>query len=267
MGELVEQVQLPDRFGDDYFTNEYYGMAQHHVRQIHGGVRGWFDGDAVNLFPLPESEEAERIVMGFGGRDTVLEQAAAALADDDAAWAAQLATYLVRLDSDDADARTLKAGALRLIAQTTTSANTRAWCLTQARELEGLLSLDGFRVHHTSERRILEAAPEVYVHALKVQLEPARADFELGVQFRFTDSGTDAALRIRHGVAVPGSNDDHADVTVELDLPTWASLVAGSIDAASAESAGRLSVTGDRDGLARFFAAFDQSHLAKAFAR
>ena len=173
----------------------------------------------------------------------------------------------MRLDPDDRDARTVKAAALRLIAQTTTSANTRSWCLTQARELEGDLSLDGFRRHYISARRILAAEPQVYVHALKVQLEPDRADFEFGVQFRFTDSGTNVALRIRHGVAVPAESDPGADAVIDLDLPTWASLYAGDIDAADAESSGSLTISGDRHGLAEFFSAFDHPHLAAAFGR
>jgi alkyl sulfatase BDS1-like metallo-beta-lactamase superfamily hydrolase len=267
LGEIVERVQLPERFADDYYTTEFYGMVQHHVRQIHAGVRGWFDGDAVNLFPLPQADEAARIVAGFGGRDTALAQATEALGVDEAAWAAQLATYLLRLDPDDHEARTVKAGALRLIAQSVTSANARSWCLTQARELEGALSLDGFRVHHNSARRILEAAPAVYVHALKVQLDPDRAGFDFGVQFRFTDSGAQAALRIRRGVAVPADHDPDADTAIELDLPTWASLYAGDTDAAAAESAGTLTISGDRHGLAKFFSAFDQPHLTRAFTR
>ncbi len=266
LGELVEQVQLPDRFRDAYYTTEFYGMVPHHVRQIHGGVRGWFDGDAVNLFPLPPADEARRIIAGLGGRENVLGQARAALADDEVSWAAQLATYLLRVDPDDGDARTVKAGALRLIAQTVTAANVRSWCLTQARELEGELSLDRFRVHHTSARRVLEAAPEVYVHALRVQLAPERADVEIGVQWHFVDADTRASLRLRHGVAVPGSIDDHADVTLALDLATWAAIYAGDTTASEAETDGRLTIDGDRAALGRFFAAFDQPHLAAAFA-
>jgi alkyl sulfatase BDS1-like metallo-beta-lactamase superfamily hydrolase len=270
MGELVEAVRLPERFRDNYFTTEFYGMAQHHVRQIHGGVRGWFDGDAVNLFPLPEADEARRIVDGFGGRDTVLAQAEQALADDEASWAAQLATYLLRLDDADTAAGAVKAGALRLIAQTVTSANVRSWCLTQANELEGTVDLDRFRVHHSSARQVLRAEPHVYVHALRVQLDPAAADFEIGVQWHFTgwaatDSTTDASLRIRRGVAAPGIVDPDADVTLGLDLRTWAALYAGAIDAATAERDGVLRITGDRAALPRFFAAFDQPHLAVAF--
>ncbi len=265
LGELAETVRLPERFNDAYYTTEFYGMAPHHVRQIHGGVRGWFDGDAVNLFPLPESEEARRIVAGLGGRDTVLQQARTALNADDASWAIQLATYLVRLDGDDGDARMVKADALRLVAQTVTSANVRSWCLTQAREIEGSLSLDRFRVHHTSARRVGEAAPAVYVHALRVQLDPDRADFECGVQWSFTDLGVDAALRIRHGVAVPAETDPEPAATLTLDRATWAALYAGETSAADAENAGTLAVGGDRSALTRFFAAFDHPYLARAF--
>lgn len=266
IGEVVEQVRLPERFRSAYYTTEFYGMAQHHVRQIHCGVRGWFDGDAVNLFPLAHHDEAERIVRGFGGRDEVLGQAQTALADDETSWAAQLATYLLRLDPDDGQARAVKASALRLIAQSVTSANVRSWCLTQANELEGSTSLDRFRTHHTSARRVLTSPPEVYIHALRVQVEPARADFDTGVAWRFTDSDTTAALRVRRGVAVPGDTDPDADATVELDLPTWAALYAGDLTATAAEEAGRLTISGDRSVLHRFFSAFDHPHLANAFA-
>ncbi len=266
LGQLVETVQLPERFRDAYYTTEFYGMAQHHVRQIHGGVRGWFDGDAVNLFPLSPGDEANRIVAGFGGREIVLDQAHRALGVDDAQWAAQLATYLLRIDAEDADAAGIKAAALRLIARTVTSANVRSWCLTQAGELEGTLSLDRFRTHHTSARRVRDAAPDVYVHALKVQLDPTRADIEVGVQWRFTDSGNDAALRLRRGVAVPSTTDPDADVTITLDQATWAALYAGDMTASGAEAAGSLTIAGDRELLGDYFSAFDHPHLGAAFA-
>jgi alkyl sulfatase BDS1-like metallo-beta-lactamase superfamily hydrolase len=265
MGELVETVRLPERLRDNYFTTEFYGMAQHHVRQIHGGVRGWFDGDAVNLFPLPEADEARRIVEGFGGSKAVLDQAQAALGDDEAQWAAQLATYLLRLDPDHAEAKSIKAGALRLIGQSVTSANVRAWCMTQANELEGTISLDRYRVPHSSARRVLEAAPEVYVHALRVQVEPMRADFEFAVQWRFRDSDTNASLRMRNGLAVPGEVDPAPDATLTLDLPTWAGLYAGSVTSAEAHAAGGLTIEGDAGGLVVFFGAFDHPYLARMF--
>jgi alkyl sulfatase BDS1-like metallo-beta-lactamase superfamily hydrolase len=86
------------------------------------------------------------------------------------------------------------------------------------------------------------------------------------VQWRFSDSGTDASLRIRRSVAVPGSIDADADVTLTLDLATWAALYAGDTTADEAEAAGALTIDGDRAALIRFFSAFDQPNLARAFA-
>ena len=267
LGELVESVQLPERFAGSYYTREFYGMVPHHVRQIHGGMRGWFDGDAVNLFQLPPAEEAERLVAGFGGRDTVLDQARAARADDDPAWAVQLATWLLRIDIDDTGAKAIKADSLRLIGQTTSAANVRSWCLTQASELEGSISLDRFRSHHTSRTRVLGSAPEVYVHALRVQLDPLAAEgLHHCVEWRF-DDGTIASLRLRDGVAVAAGAIDDADTTLELTLDAWADIYSGAVHAATAQEEGRLTVSGDIDALAAFFAPFDQPHLKVAFAR
>ena len=105
----------------------------------------------------------------------------------------------------------------------------------------------------------------MYVHALRVQLEPELADMDFGVQWRFTDAGVDASLRIRRGIAVPGRFDADADATLSLDQPTWAALYGGATTASQAESAGGLTVTGDRTGLAAFFGAFDHPHLAVSF--
>ena len=51
--ELAHSIRLPDFFDDDNLTSEFYGVAEHHVRQIRSGLFGWFDGDPANLFPLP----------------------------------------------------------------------------------------------------------------------------------------------------------------------------------------------------------------------
>jgi len=56
LGELIAEVQLPDRFDRTYLTQQHYGLVEHHVRQIHAGLRGWFDGLESELLPLPTLE-------------------------------------------------------------------------------------------------------------------------------------------------------------------------------------------------------------------
>ncbi|MEZ5225392.1 MAG: alkyl sulfatase dimerization domain-containing protein [Acidimicrobiales bacterium] len=122
-------------------TREYYGVAEHHVRQIRNGLVGWFDADESHLFPMPTLERCRRLIEGFGGRTEVRSQAEAALADNDLRWALELATWLVRsrphadgrADGGSPQERGLLATVLRTIARRTTAANIRNWCLTRKR--------------------------------------------------------------------------------------------------------------------------------------
>lgn len=263
IGELTEFVALPKRFQRTYFTQQFYGVVPHHVRQVHNGVRGWFDGDGATLFPVAPAVEAERIIAGFGGRDTIAAQADAALEANDPKWAIQLATWLLRVNDQDAEGRRIKAAGLRSIAQTTTSANVRGVCLTGAQELEGTISLDRYRQPLASRGRVLASPPATYVRAMRVQLDPDMAEgMHQSVQWRFAD-GTVASLRIRDGVAVPAGEIDDANTELTLSLEAWADLYSGRTTLADCEAAGTVTVTGDRAGLCSFFACFDLGHLAE----
>ncbi|MEZ5219429.1 MAG: alkyl sulfatase dimerization domain-containing protein [Ilumatobacteraceae bacterium] len=50
-GELIEFVRLPSCYDASYLTQQLYGLAEHHTRQVHTGLRGWFDGFEADLFP------------------------------------------------------------------------------------------------------------------------------------------------------------------------------------------------------------------------
>ena len=60
--ELVAHVKLPPQLADSPYLQEYYGTVEWSVRAIYSDRLGWFDGNATRLFPLPESDRAQRIV-------------------------------------------------------------------------------------------------------------------------------------------------------------------------------------------------------------
>lgn len=271
MDELTEQVQLPDRFAGSYLTRQLYGLAEHHVRQIHTGLRGWFDGHEPSLFPVAHRERHQRLIDGFGGPDEVRAQARAALADDDLRWALELATWLVRgepegdtggnpaererVDGGADEDRALLASVLRAIAQRTISANARNWCLTRALELEGAIDIARHRVHRFARGTVLANPLASSVGALRVVLDPASAaDVDAEVRWELTD-GQRAGLRIRRGVAVP-TDGSAADHVIALDLETWADVLGGRIAPSEAIDAGRIT-TADRDEVLAFLACFD----------
>ncbi len=257
--ELVDFVQLPESLRTGDFNGEFYGVVPHHVRQVHSGVAGWFGAECTDLYPLAPAEEAVRIVAGFGGRDTTVAEARKALEADDPSWALQLATWVLRTDDGDDEARAVKVDALRLVAQTTTSSNVRAFCLSQALELEGAIDWSWAKGYRIDEHSVL-ADPIGAVRVLRVLLDPRAADgVDTAVRFRFTDLDQVVGLHVRNGVAAFSPTEPpRADLGLELTGTTWAALLTGAVTLHDAVDQGTAGLTaGSLDELASIFSLFD----------
>ena len=105
------------------------------VRAIYAEYAGWFDGNPTRLFPLAETDRAERVIELAGGRDQVLSKARRALADKDFQWAAELSDYVLAIDSGAIEARRLKAAALSELGERQISAIARNYYLSAAQYL------------------------------------------------------------------------------------------------------------------------------------
>ncbi|MGB5756197.1 MAG: alkyl sulfatase dimerization domain-containing protein [Acidimicrobiales bacterium] len=262
--ELIGFVQLPQSYQRSFRTRQFYGIAEHHVRQIHAGLRGWFDGNEASLLAMPPLERAKRLIAGFGGADQVRSQAEAALEADDLRWALELASWLVRCEEDrtgrvdggTAADRALLASVLRTVAKRTTSANLRNHCLTRALELDGVLDLSRFRVHRFGRAEVLANPPEMYVHTLRVLLDPAAVEgIDLHLRFEF-EHGAGAGLHFRNGVAVPTDGVGAASA-IALDHQTWADVLSNRLTYDDAVAAGRIRQTGDPAAIRRALGGLD----------
>jgi alkyl sulfatase BDS1-like metallo-beta-lactamase superfamily hydrolase len=133
--ELVAHVKLPPQLAGSPYLQEYYGTVEWSVRAIYSDRLGWFDGNATHLFPLPETERAQKIVALAGGVAPTLEGARAALASNDFRWAAELADCVLAVDAGNVDAKRLKAQALTELGERQISANARNYYLSVAQYL------------------------------------------------------------------------------------------------------------------------------------
>jgi alkyl sulfatase BDS1-like metallo-beta-lactamase superfamily hydrolase len=261
--ELVEVVsKLPPHLASHPWLGEFYGTVKHSVREIYFGYLGWFEGDPTFLDPLPRGERAARYVEQMGGRDHVLESALGAYNKADYQWAAELLTYLIRVNKDDAQARTLKAQALRQLAYKTENTNWRDWYISSARELDRKLN----SMVTTAATSAL-AAPDIlkqlppgkFFEAMTVRLDPVKtADVHLIVGFRITDARRGYALEVRRGVAqLHESLPANADVTLSLKLADLQRIILHQTTFADALKAGEIKVDGKQAELERFFGFFD----------
>ncbi|MFZ9730651.1 MAG: alkyl sulfatase dimerization domain-containing protein [Ilumatobacteraceae bacterium] len=200
--EIADRVKLPAACDADYLTSELYGVAEHHVRQIFAGLRGWFDGDETKLFPLAPAERYQKLIDGFGGRNEVRTQAAAALDANDVRWATELAGWLARTPEATGDDRALLARCMRTIGERTPAANIRNWALTRARHLDGSGPMDRYNQHRFSPRLVRHHDNATIINTLRVTLEPSLIE---GIDHlvTFVIDGERHSLHVRNGVAVP----------------------------------------------------------------
>ena len=258
--DLAHLIQLPSYYDDDYLTSEYYGVAEHHVRQIRSGLFGFFDGEESNLFPLPTSDRADRLIAGFGGVEVVRNTVTTALRADDVRWALECGSWLIHHAGSTDDDKRLYASVLRAVAQRTPAANIRNWCLARARHLDGTFDLSRFSTHRLAKRQILASPAETTIRLMRVLLVPEHAqNMDTLIRWQFQDGQT-ASLHIRNAVAVPVSNTTSNNI-VKCSLETWANIVSGSLTLSASISQGDLVIEGDAQSVVDALKAFDIAGL------
>ncbi|HTV27936.1 MAG TPA: alkyl sulfatase dimerization domain-containing protein, partial [Xanthobacteraceae bacterium] len=94
-----------------------------------------FDGNATNIFPLSPAERAAKVLDMAGGVDGVLSLARKALDTGEFQWAAELADYVLAVETKSALALQLKAIALTELGQRQVNATARNYYLTSAQFL------------------------------------------------------------------------------------------------------------------------------------
>ena len=261
--EIVKVVaHLPSHLAQHPWLGEFYGTVKHSVRQIYTGYLGWFEADPTFLDPLPRVERSKRYVEMIGGRDAVVTAAKKAFEKGEHQWCAELLTYVIRAGKDDADARKLKADALRQLAYKTENTNWRNWYITSARELDGTLNKMVTRAAMGSlaSPEILRALPVgKFFEAMTVRLDPVKsADANLTVVFRITDTNETYAVEVRRGVAqIHESMPPKASVTLSFTTALMQRIIARQTTFLGAYQAGEVKVEGNAILLARFYGFFD----------
>ena len=133
--QLVDYVVLPEKYKNLDYLRPYYGNPDWAVRAIFSGYLGWFDGNATNLFPLNDKQEAQRIVKMLDGQDALSDLITGAINEQDYQWAAVLCDYLLAVDPKNKTAMLRKADALTALAQDKLTTTARNYYLSSAIEL------------------------------------------------------------------------------------------------------------------------------------
>ena len=257
--ELVEVVRLPPHLAGHPYLQELYGTVEWSVRSVFAGYLGWFDGDTATLSPAPPDDRARGYVELAGGEEAMATAIHSALESGNADWAAELADHLLRASPSNAEARRLKAAALRALGRRSVSPNGRNYYLTQARELEGKAEIRPDVEVGDGVRDFLATIPiGRFMAAMPVLLDAERAaDVDVVAGFRFRDIDEGYTLRVRRGVAEfrPEFPTD-PDVSIETSSEVWREVVLGIRNPALTLVSGDVEIEGGRLDLVAFLRLF-----------
>ncbi len=264
--ELADKVTMPEHLAEHPWLGEFYGSYKHSVRSVYAGYIGWFQGDAVELDPHPWKERAERYVTAMGGREAVLAQAQEAFDAEDYRWAMDIITWAIRADSDDMEARRVKAQALRGWAYQQKNSTWRNWGLCQALELEGELGEQrgGHKVQPGQARnyptsRLLEL--------MTVRLIAENAfDTQLIMGFVSTDTDESCGLEIRRGICqFHDTLPERCDVTLSFKRQFLSEWAGGATTFDEGINSGAVELIGERSDVGNFFSKFESTEGSGPF--
>ena len=262
--ELAQQVKLPPHlFEYAPYLRQYYGTVKQAVRQVYAGYLGWYEGDPVALDPLPPVEKAGRLIDLMGGGENVMQAARNAYKEQDYQWAAELATYLVRVDVNNMEARRIKAAAFRRLGYASMNINWRNWYLTSALELEGRLDTletakkmaDIFTPPDILAEMPVDVSINTWTTRLKAE-ETLSVNRSLG--FEFTDLDETYGLTIRRGICQFDVNPGNSmDMVLTMTKPVFNQVVSGGTTIEEAVAEGDIKLTGNLHDLKQFLAYFE----------
>lgn len=133
--QLAFEIQLPSDYADLPYLAEHYGCVEWTIRAIYAAYMGWFDGNPVNLHPLPPKKRSQKMVSLMGGVQAVLQAANAAMEEKEYQWCLELCELLLTQQETCKEAALLEAAALEKLAAYETSANGRHYYLEYAKEI------------------------------------------------------------------------------------------------------------------------------------
>ncbi|MEH6995813.1 alkyl sulfatase dimerization domain-containing protein [Neobacillus drentensis] len=257
--ELVEFVKLPDHLKSSPVLQDYYGEVAIAVRGIYCGLVGWYGNDTATIHPVTKKEEAEKIIALSGGVARVLESVQMELAQHNYKWAAQLSTYVLKVNPDDQEARQLKALALRKLSLKTTSAITRNFYLVQALELEGKLNTNKNLV---SSPKLVKCAPEYMLQFFRVKVDPSKShNINQLLGIALTETNESFGLQVRHGVAEVFKYNTviSSELSIQTTGKALADFVTGELTFKAAVELGSMKIiSGKFEDIDHFFHMFDR---------
>ena len=249
--EIAELIELPPALEHAWHARGYYGSVSHNVKAIYQHYMGWFDGNPAHLWELPPEESARKHVQAMGGADAVIENATAAIGNDEPRWAAQILNYVVFADPGNTQARELLAATYEKLGHGAENGPWRNFYLQGAEELRGNVAKTD--IDTAGPDMAMALTTEQVFDSLAIRVNGPRAwDTALVIDWIFTDLKQDVRLQLSHGALIQSrvTEGTPAQLRLTLTKPQLLGLLA-------TQSLDGIDADGDKQALATLLGLLD----------
>ena len=212
--EIADIIREPDWLASAFHARGYYGTLKFNARAVYQRYYGSYDGNPVNLDPLPPEKLGNHYVEAMGGADGVLQLASKAIEADDLQWAATLLSHLIFSDSQNTEAKELLALVHKHQGFREESGIMRNVYLVGAKELEdGVNPLPMAGGRNSDLAKTL--SPQDWFDAYALKLNPQKAR---GQKFKinFNIEGTNIELCVDRQVEFARINSKANDAEIDV---------------------------------------------------
>lgn len=259
--EIADTVKLPKSLSESFGIRGYYGDLRHNVKAVYQFYLGAYDGNPVNLDPLPPQDSAKRYLELMGGADKAVAAAQTAYDKGEYRWAAELLNQAVFGDPSNKAAKELLAKTYDQMGYMAEAATWRNSYLTAAQELRNGPPTKG--VSKAAMMQMLMQTPtERFLEAMAASLNGPDAEGKtLKVNLVLTDRKESYVLWIENSVLHFKSGEPAADANASLTLTKdiFVKMIAGTAGVKDTLLSDDLKVSGSKIDLVRFFSLIDKA--------
>ncbi|KAJ5679635.1 hypothetical protein N7462_007879 [Penicillium macrosclerotiorum] len=198
--EIAEVLKLPSALDNAWHLQGYYGSLSHNIKAIYQRYMTWFDGNPVNLWKHPPTEEAKRYIDCMGGVDRAVKLAENYASNGDLRFAATLLGHAVAAESTHNGARTLLGFVFTKLGQGSLNGTWRNFYLTGAQDMKINQNQNTGSSKMTKPKLDSLLSVEQWLSALSVQIDgPRAADEFLVIDIRVKDLNETWRLILSNG--------------------------------------------------------------------
>jgi len=257
--EISALIEEPDWLSDTFHARGYYGTLKFNARAVYQYYYGFFDGNPVNLDPLPPEELGRRFIEAVGGEAAALDIGRAAIEVDDLQWAATVLAHAVFAGCGD-DARQMLALVYRHQGFRDESGIMRNIYLTGAKELEeGVIPLPAAGGRNADLAATLSLRDWFDAFALRLDTEKAKG---ITLVINFVIDGQEVSLTVARQAefARIGATHPSPDASVTISQAVLERLSAGAVTLDGALDEGAV-IQGDKEAVKRWLDLHDTFDL------